>query len=58
MTAVIRTIKCVLCGRRRECEYLGSTDFGSRWQCTGCGCEFELPPVMTSSLLTKEAGDA
>jgi len=54
---IVSVIRCPLCDRQRECEYLGPSDFGGRWQCLGCGCEFEIPRVLTTSLVSKEASN-
>jgi len=50
-TRIIVVIRCGLCDRQRECLYLGPVEFGGRWQCQGCGCEFELPPELTAAAL-------
>lgn len=52
----IVVIRCGLCDRQRECLYLGPTQFGGRWQCLGCGCEFDLPPELTAAALKSTEG--
>jgi len=55
MNTIIHIIRCPVCKRLRECEYVGATSSGrGHWRCLSCGVDFELSPALTLSFLDKE----